>query len=160
MKREEIVNALRHCASAKDCRECVLASLKVSTGRCERILQNAAADMLEQDMPGWTSVKDRLPESGEKVIAQLQSKTFQKYRPITILAHIGAHEKTTDDQEWRDCECDTEYDEENDCYWIAECWYEVNVIDDNPNWIIECDYNVTHWMPLPEPPEPPKEEAK
>lgn len=49
MTREEIVKALRHCASAKDCRECVLASLKVSTGRCERILQNAAADMLEQD---------------------------------------------------------------------------------------------------------------
>lgn len=49
MTREEIVKALRHCASAKDCRECVLASLKVSTGRCERILQNAAADLLEQD---------------------------------------------------------------------------------------------------------------
>nr|DAU43426.1 MAG TPA: hypothetical protein [Caudoviricetes sp.] len=49
MTREEIVKALRHCASANDCRECVLASLKVSTGRCERILQNAAADLLEQD---------------------------------------------------------------------------------------------------------------
>ena len=49
MTREEIVKALRHCASAGDCRECVLAGLWASTGRCERILQNAAADMLEQD---------------------------------------------------------------------------------------------------------------
>ena len=105
----------------------------------------------------WISVKDRLPESGEKVIARLQSKTFQSYRPTTILAHIGEHEKTTDDSDWRDRECDTEYDEKNDCYWISECWYEVNVVDDNPNWIIDSDYNVTHWMPLPE---PPKEEAK
>lgn len=59
----------------------------------------------------WISVKDRLPESGEKVIAQLQSKTFQRCGAITTLAHIGAHEKTTDDYDWRDCECDTEYDE-------------------------------------------------
>ena len=100
----------------------------------------------------WISVKDRMPESGEKVIARLQSKTFPRYGTITILAHIGEHEQTTDDYDWRDCECDTEYDEKNDCYWIAECWYEVNVVDDNPNWIIDSDYDVTHWMPLPEPP--------
>lgn len=93
----------------------------------------------------WISVKDRLPEAGEKVIALLQSKTFSKYRTITILAHIGEHEQTTDDYDWRDCE----YDEKNDCYRIAECWYEVNVVDDNQNWIIDSDYNVTHWMPLP-----------
>ena len=97
----------------------------------------------------WISVKDRLPKSGEKVIARLRSKTFPRYRPITILAHIGEHEQTTDDYDWRDCECDTEYDEEKDCYWIKECWYEVNVVDDNPNWIIDSDYDVTHWMPIP-----------
>lgn len=120
-------------------------------------LCRAAADMLEQDAPGWISVKDKMPVSGEKVIARLQSRTFQNHWTTTILAHIGVHEKTTDDDDWRDCECDTEYDEKNDCYWISECWYEVNVVDDNPNWIIDSDYNVTHWMPLPE---PPKEEAK
>jgi hypothetical protein len=100
----------------------------------------------------WISVKDRMPETGEKVIALLQSKTFRSHWTTTILAHIGEHEKTTDDYDWRDCECDTEYDEKNDCYWIAECWYEVNVVDDNPNWIIDSDYDVTHWMPLPMPP--------
>lgn len=100
----------------------------------------------------WISVKERLPESRVKVIAILQSKTFPRYKPITILAHIGEHEQTTDDYDWRDCECDTEYDEEKDCYWVKECWYEVNEVDDNPNWIIDSDYDVTHWMPMPEPP--------
>lgn len=151
MTRKEIVKALQQFIHQFDGRD-------VGDYFVEDVLE-AAADMLEQDAPGWISVKERLPESGEKVIARLQSKTFQSYRLTTILAHIGEHEKTTDDSEWRDCECDTEYDEKNDCYWIAECWYEVNVVDDNPNWIIDSDYNVTHWMPLPTFPTG-KEEAK
>lgn len=159
MTREEIVKALRGCSSeSTNCSRCPMWDSKLDL-RCMDAAMICAADMLEQDVPGWISVKDRMPESGEKVIACLQSKTFRSYRPITILAHIGEHEKTTDDYEWRDCECDTEYDEENDCYWIEECWYEVNVIDDNPNWIIGSDYNVTHWMPLPTFPTE-KEEAK
>lgn len=144
MTRDEIIKALQQFIHQFDGRD-------VGDYFVEDVLE-AAADMLEQDAKktNWISVKDRMPESGEKVIARLQSKTFQRYRPITMLAHIGAHEKTTDDSDWRDCECDTEYDEKNDCYWISECWYEVNVVDDNPNWIIDSDYNVTHWMPLPD----------
>lgn len=166
MTCKEIVKALRCFASEDNCPvyECNekcpywTESDKFDRGNPkaeisdEHQLCRAAADMLEHDVPKWISVKERMPESGEKVIARLQSKTFHRYRPITTLAHIGAHEKTTDDSDWRDCECDTEYDEENDCYWISECWYEVNVVDDNPNWIIDSDYNVTHWMPLPEQP--------
>ncbi len=99
----------------------------------------------------WIKVSDRMPKSEEKVIARLQSKSFPKYRPITMLAHVGHHEKTTEDDEWRESEyeIETEYDEEKDCYWIKECWYEVNVVDDNPNWVIDSDYFVTHWMHLP-----------
>lgn len=98
---------------------------------------------------GWVSVKDRLPESGKEVLVCVQSKTFEKYRKLTVAVHIGEKEKTTEDDYWQDCECETEYDKENDCYWIKECWYETNVVDDNPNWIIDGDYIVTHWMPLP-----------
>lgn len=49
MTHEEVIKALRHCASAGFCMECMLANLKVSTGKCEQILMHAAADMLEQD---------------------------------------------------------------------------------------------------------------
>lgn len=157
MTREEIVKALRCCNSETECRGCPFEEQEPLLGACAEKILAAAADMLEQDAPGWISVKDRMPESGEKVIARLQSKTYQSYWTTTILAHIGEHEETTDDYDWRDCECDTEYDEKNDCYWISECWHEVNVVDDNPNGIIDSDYNVTHWIPLPE---PPKEEAK
>ena len=161
MTRKEIIKALRCCNSETECRGCPFEEQEPLLGPCAEKVLSAAADMLEQDAKktNWISVKDRMPESGEKVIALLQSKTFQRYSPITMLAHIGAHEKTTDDSDWRDCECDTEYDEKNDCYWISECWYEVNVVDDNPNWIVGSDYNVTHWMPLPTFPTE-KEEAK
>lgn len=152
MTREEVIRLLRQFIHQFDGRD-------VEDAFVEEVLE-FAADMLEQDAPGWISVKDRMPESGEKVIARLQSTTFQSYWTTAILAHIGEHEKTTNDYDWRDCECDTVYDEKNDCYWISECWYEENIVDDNPNWIIDGDYNVTHWMPLPCPPEPPKEDDR
>ena len=100
---------------------------------------------------GWISVDERLPESEKIVLVSAVSKTFS-YRHTLMVAHIGHHEFTTEDSDWREFEGDTEYDEENDCFWIPECWYEVNSVEDNGNWIIDSDYDVTHWMPLPEPP--------
>lgn len=99
----------------------------------------------------WISVEERLPESEKIVLVSALSKTF-RYRHTLMVAHIGHHEFTTEDSDWREYEGDTEYDEENDCFWIPECWYEVNSVEDNGNWIIDSDYDVTHWMPLPEPP--------
>lgn len=99
----------------------------------------------------WISVEERLPESEKIVLVSAVSKTF-RYRHTLMVAHIGHHEFTTEDSDWREYEGDTEYDEENDCFWIPECWYEVNSVEDNGNWIIDSDYDVTHWMPLPEAP--------
>ena len=94
----------------------------------------------------WISVKERMPESEKIVLVSAVSKQFG-YRHTLMAAHIGHHEVTTED--WREYEGDTEYDEENDCFWIPECWWESNAIEDNGNWIIDGDYDVTHWMPLP-----------
>ena len=99
----------------------------------------------------WISVKDRLPESEKIVLVSAKSKTFG-YRHTLMVAHIGHHEFTTEEYGWQEYEGETEYDEENDCFWIPECWYEVNSVEDNGNWIIDSDYDVTHWMPLPQPP--------
>lgn len=99
----------------------------------------------------WIPATERLPNSERVVLVSALTKTF-RHRHTLMAAHIGHHEFTTEDTDWREYEGDTEYDEENDCFWIPECWYEVNAIDDNGNWIIDSEYDVTHWMPLPEPP--------
>ena len=118
------------------------------------------AEYLAEHLPAftppneWVSVEERLPESQTPVLAVLQSKTFSKYITISVLAHIGYHEvNTEDDFGWREYEGETEYDEKKDCFWVHPCWYEVNAVDDNPNWEVDDVYEVTHWMPLPAPPD-------
>lgn len=108
--------------------------------------------------PRWVSVKDRLPKTEQKVLVSI--KTAYGTRYTTIAAHVGYHERNSESDGWSlDYEIDwEEYDEENDVYWVPECWYEVNFVDDNPNWIIDkVDGEITHWMPIPE---PPKEEPQ
>lgn len=101
------------------------------------------------DAQKWIPVTERLPESQKMVLVSAKSKTLG-YRHTLMVAHIGHHEATTEDYGWREYEGDTEYDEEKDCFWIPECWWEVNSVEDNGNWIIDSDYEVTHWMPLPQ----------
>ena len=52
-------------------------------------LCRAAADMLEQDAPGWISVKDRLPEDGTPVIALCRFAGYQCgwYRMTEFTTH-------------------------------------------------------------------------
>ncbi len=101
----------------------------------------------------WISAKDHFPPTEQKVWVRMQSKLYSNYKTTTCAAHIGYHERTTEDNGWEDSEINTEYDEENDCFWIPECWYEVNEVDDNLNWILDDEYEITYWMKLPEPPE-------
>lgn len=128
MTREEIVKALRHCASAGFCMECVLGNLKVSTGKCEQILMHAAADMLEQDAKtGWISVKDRLPEYGEQVLL-----TAYGWSDTTV--YIGQLKHMDAETSWLTGITSKESE------WCIEGWSYLK------------EPVVTHWMPLPEPP--------
>lgn len=111
------------------------------------IANGVAISNLETTTQKWIPVTERLPKSEKVVLVSVVSKQFG-YRQTLRAAHIGHHEATTED--WREYEGDTEYDEENDCFWIPECWWESNAIEDNGNWIIDGDYDVTHWMPIPE----------
>ena len=99
----------------------------------------------------WIPVTERLPESGKTVLVSARDKTFG-HRHTLMAAHIGHHEAKTEDYGWQEYDGDAEYDEEADCFWIPECWWESNFVEDNTNWIIDSDYEITHWMPLPEPP--------
>lgn len=112
----------------------------------KEIVQNAPI------VNGWISVNDRMPESKTRVLVAV--KTRNGKHAVLIACHVNAREVDSEDYEWQDAEIDWDYDEENDIYWVPECWYEGNFVEDNTSWVIDeyADGIVTHWMPLPEPP--------
>lgn len=98
----------------------------------------------------WIKCSEKMPKTEQTVLITVKDKTYSSAKTyVSIAAHVGYHEKSTED--WREYEGDTEYDEENDCFWINPCWYEINIVDDNPNWELSSDlYEITHWSILPE----------
>ena len=105
------------------------------------------ADYRKQE---WISVDERLPESGVHCILCCDMKridgTHSQYVCDGYLAErwkINAH--------YADDDCATEYNEEDDEYYLKEGWYEVIKNWDDYNSIV-IDDTVTHWMPLPEAP--------
>lgn len=87
----------------------------------------------------WISVKERLPEGDKLVIVKLENLKI----PIRA---FHAEPKGSEGS----CEDEISiYDEEADCYWLPEGWYECNQYEE-VNWLVHD--NVTHWQPLPAPP--------
>lgn len=67
MTRDELVKALRHCSKmGAPCETCPIYGYDPN---CFLHIREIVANMLEQDAPGWISVKDRLPEDSERVLA-------------------------------------------------------------------------------------------
>ena len=90
----------------------------------------------------WIKVSEKLPKHGLTVLATYKN-SYDKNR-IIIAVHLDRfrEESTYDD-------CDDEYSEELDNYFLKEGWYEQ--ID---NWgdfsfVTVCEGIVSHWMPLP-----------
>lgn len=98
----------------------------------------------------WISVKDRLPEPETDVLAICNRNGY-----IFVVPAIYEDGKMlTQDSKWNWCEIDCYglYDEEADDYYVPEGWWENRRFnpDDIYNNVIDCA--VTHWMPLPTPP--------
>lgn len=136
------------CGNNRDCRDCGHNS---AVRECGCLFY--AKRIYEQDyrkQSGWISVEERLPESGEHCLVNCIVKrcdgTLGQYICVGYYAEKFKHLAYGVDDD-----CVSEYNEENDEYYIAEGWYEVIKNWDDYGFVAIDDF-VTHWMPLPEPP--------
>ena len=108
---------------------------------------------------GWVSVKDRLPESGKHVLAACEIRFIYGGKKTYVCEALYAAQHTfTVGKYPEDDEC-FDYDEDEDEYYLKEGWYEaIHNWDEYSSVVIE-DF-VTHWMPLPEPPQEVSEDAR
>lgn len=99
-------------------------------------------------MSEWISVNDRLPESGKDVLLHVTGKDIYSYQYICVGFYAAENSIIDDSGDG----VASEYDEQTDEYYLIAGWYEaIHNWDDYSSIYIED--RVTHWMPLPEPPE-------
>jgi hypothetical protein len=98
----------------------------------------------------WIPVTERLPESGVHVLVACEMRG--KYLSGQYVCDGYYVKAKTQPSYGHPDECAVEYSEEDDEYYLLEGWYEVIKNWDDYNSIVIDDF-VTHWMPLPEPPE-------
>lgn len=119
LKRRKVIRLLRLFVHQFDGRD-------VEDAFVEDVLE-AAADMLEQDAPGWISVNDRLPELGEQVL-------LIAYGWSDTTVYLGRLEHMSPETSWLTGITSKESE------WCIQGWSYLR------------EPVVTHWMPLPEPP--------
>jgi hypothetical protein len=116
----------------------------------EKATKLAISALTQQLNNGWIPTSERLPENDNPVIVTARRKDGARGYFIYKACYNAPHSHTTEDWGWDTEYVDTEYDEENDCFWVPECWYEDNAIADNGNYILGDEFDVIAWKPLPE----------
>ena len=97
---------------------------------------------LEQRVPRWISVEERLPEGEDPVLILVKETEHYGLNKDKSKVYHCQYLAYWDDEEWYTTWC-------NGCRKISDTANEPNADD----------YEVTHWMPLPEPPEEEKHET-
>ena len=99
----------------------------------------------------WVSVNDRLPESGVHVLICCEMHRYGGEIAGKYVCDGYYAEANKIIAGGFPDECNCEYSEEDDEYYLCEGWYEVIKNWDDYNSVAVEDF-VTHWMPIPEPP--------
>ena len=96
----------------------------------------------------WISVDDRLPENGVHVLLRCEIHRYGGEIAGKYVCDGYYAEANKIIAGGFPDECDCEYSEEDDEYYLREGWYEVVKNWDDYNSVAVEDF-VTHWMPLP-----------
>ncbi len=99
----------------------------------------------------WISVKDRLPESGVYVLICCEMHRYGDAISGKYVCDGYYAEANNIIAGGFPDECNCEYSDEDDEYYLCEGWYEFIKNCDGYDSVPVEDF-VTHWMPLPEPP--------
>ena len=151
--REKLVELLHkgvRCPGVIDnCNDCPYYSFEKA---CDEF--GATVDLLIANgvtVQEWISVKDRLPENGVHVLLCCEMHRYggEIAGKYICDGYYAEANKIIAGGFPDDCDC--EYSEEDDEYYLCEGWYEVIKNWDDYNSVTVED-SVTHWMPLPEPP--------
>ena len=116
------------------------------------LLTNFEADIRQDQREDWILCSDQMPEPGRMVLAYYKNGNGMDRR----IRAMYAASKTlllSDDAE----DDYGEYDEETDTYYCQSGWYEDNEHEEC-HWRV--DEEITHWMPLPNPPAADRGERK
>ena len=96
----------------------------------------------------WISVKDRLPENGVHVLLCCEMHRYGGEIAGKYICDGYYAEANKIIAGGFPDECNCEYSEEDDEFYLCEGWYEVIKNWDDYNSVVVEDF-VTHWMPLP-----------
>lgn len=106
---------------------------------------------LRARVPQWIPVDDRLPESGAHVLISCEMNRYGGAISGKYVCDGYYAEANKIIAGGFPDECNCEYSEEDDEYYLCEGWYEVIKNCDGYDSVPVEDF-VTHWMPLSEPP--------
>jgi hypothetical protein len=104
--------------------------------------------MMTDEFGGWVKTADRMPQTGEIVLAAYRTKSGN-WRLICAKWLPGYSQYAHPEYE----DAETEYDEATDTYYTPEGWYEQIDNCDDYTGLFVYQGEPSHWMPLPPPPE-------